>query len=389
MLRDKKILLGVCGGIAAYKAVDLASRLTKAGAVVKIIMTEGAQEFVSPLTFRSITGQSVTTRLFNSEAPIEHVSLAEWSDLLVIAPATANIIGKISSGIADDLLTTTIMACTAPKLIVPAMNSRMWENPIVQNNINQLYSYEYLVMPPDTGRLACGYEGKGRFPEVSEIALWVMSALYYPRDLIGKKLLVTAGACREYLDPMRYISNESSGKMGLAIARAAYHRGAEVTLIAGHTNERVPYFIKNIRKSSAKEMYDETLDQAEKMDIIIMTAAVTDFQFRDKSAVKIKKEEFGSTSLKLEMQPTVDILKELGKIRKEQQKLIGFAAETDNMITNARKKLEAKNCDYIVANNISCAGNEETDVVIIDKDNKTEISGTKFFVAHRILDIIK
>ncbi len=388
MLRDKKILLGVTGGIAAYKAVELASNLTKAGAAVKVIMTDSAREFVSPLTFRSITGQSVTIRLFNSEAPIEHISLAEWCDLLVVAPATANIIGKIASGIADDLLSTTIMACTSPVLVVPAMNSNMWDNPIVQENLNHICRNDYLIMPPDMGRLACGYEGKGRFPEVTEIASWIRSALYYPRNMKGKKVLITAGACREHLDPMRYISNESSGKMGLALARAAYHRGADVTLVAGHITEKVPYFLKTLRVSNAQDMYDATLRYANEMDIIIMTAAVTDFRFREQSTKKLKKEKLDSASLKLDLQPTVDILKELGQLKGEKQKLIGFAAETEDMLANARKKLEAKNCDLIIANDISNAGKNETEVVVIDREKETDIRGDKFLVAHRILEMI-
>lgn len=389
MLKDKNILLGVTGGIAAYKSVELASRLIKEGAKVKVILTDNAQEFITPLTFRSITGQSVVTKLFNSEAPIEHISLAEWSDLIVIAPATANIIGKIAGGIADDLLTTSIMAATSPKLIVPAMNSNMWENRIVQDNINKLENYGYWFMPPESGRLACGYEGKGRFPDVGEIMYYLKSALSYEKDLQSQKILITAGACREYLDPMRYISNESTGKMGLALARAAYHRGADVTLITGHITEKTPYYIKNLSVSSAKEMYELTMRYAKEVSMIIMTAAVTDFQPLKRESEKIKKGEIDTSALNINLMPTRDILKELGAIKNSSQTLVGFAAESKNLIPNARKKLSAKKCDYIVANNINTAGQDETAVILIDPKNETEIKGNKFNVAHQILDKIK
>lgn len=399
MLRDKNILLGVTGGIAGYKAIYLASRLKKEGANVKVILTDNALEFITPITFRSITGQSVVTKMFNNEAPIEHISLADWSDMVVIAPATANIIGKIAGGIADDLLSTTVMAATSPKLLVPAMNCHMWENPIVQENLSKLDHYGYQIMPPDTGRLACGYEGKGRFPEVTEIIYYIESALYFKekfqamlpenKDLYAKKVLITAGACREYLDPMRFISNESSGKMGLALARAAYHRGAEVILIAGHISETIPYYLDTITVSSAKEMYEATIRYAKEMNVIIMTAAVTDFQPAKKESNKIKKESYNSTGFSLDFISTNDILKELGRVKADTQTLIGFAAETEDVVPNALKKLKAKNCDYIVANNIATAGKDETEIVLISSETKNEIKGQKFFAAHQIWDNIK
>ncbi len=389
MIKDKNILLGVTGGIAAYKSVELASRLTKEGANVKVILTDHALEFITPLTFRSITGQSVVTKLFNSEAPIEHISLAEWSDLIVLAPATANIIGKIAGGIADDLLTTSLMAATSPILIVPAMNSNMLANPIVQENIDKLDHYGYHIMPPETGRLACGYEGKGRFPDVGEIVFYIKSSLTYQKDLHSRRIMVTTGACREYLDPMRFISNESSGKMGLALARAAFHRGAEVTLITGHITDKAPYFLTTYSASSAKEMSELTLRYAKEMDMIIMTAAVTDFQPLKSEVQKIKKETLGPEGINMKFVPTQDILSELGKVKSSSQTLIGFAAETENLISNARKKLKAKKCDYIVANNINTAGKDITDVCLIDDRNELEIRGEKHFVAHQILDRVK
>ncbi|MBW6515754.1 MAG: bifunctional phosphopantothenoylcysteine decarboxylase/phosphopantothenate--cysteine ligase CoaBC [Candidatus Cloacimonetes bacterium] len=389
MLKNKNILLGVTGGIAAYKAVELASRLIKEGANVKVILTGNAQEFITPLTFRSITNQSVVTRLFNSEAPIEHISLAEWSDIVVIAPATANIIGKVAGGIADDLLSTTIMAATSPKLFVPAMNSFMWDNSIVQENIDKLEHYGYIFVPPDTGRLACGYEGKGRFPDISEIIYFIKSALYYQIDLTSQKVLVTAGACREYLDPMRYISNESSGKMGLALARAAYHRGADVTLITGHISEAAPYYIDTHTASSSKEMYDLTLRYAKEMNMIIMTAAVTDFQPLKKEVDKIKKEKLNASGLNLKLIPTDDILKKLGSSKSSSQTLVGFAAETTNIVVNARKKMLTKKCDFMIANNINTAGKDDTQLIILEEDKETEVVGDKFFVAHQIWDKIK
>lgn len=389
MLKEKNILLGITGGIAAYKAVDLASRLTKEGAKVKVILTDSALEFITPLTFRSITGQPVITKLFNNEAPIEHISLAEWCDLLVIAPATANIIGKTANGLADDLLSTTVMATVAPKLIVPAMNSFMWDNPLVQENIGKLENHGYHIMLPASGRLACGYEGRGRLPEVTEIYYYIKSLLYHSRDLEGKRVLVTAGACREHLDPMRYISNESSGKMGLALARAAYHRGAEVMLITGEVSEPLPYFLKSIRAVTSKEMYDVTLRYAKEMDTIIMTAAVTDFQPEKAEANKIKKESLSRGKLALELLPTLDILKELGRVKSDRQTLVGFAAETENLVSNARQKLNSKNCNYIVANHLSSAGKNDTEVIIVDSGKETEIKGDKFEVAHKILDTMK
>ena len=255
MLKRKKILLGITGGIAAYKAVDLASKLTKMGAEVKTVMTANACEFISPITIKSITHQPVITKMFDINADIEHISLADWADIVVIAPATANIIGKTAAGIADDLLSTTLMATTAPVLFVPAMNIHMYENPIVQENIDKLTQLGYFFMEPEFGRLACGYEGKGRYPENDEIIYHIRTYLKYKKDLTGKEVIVTAGASRESIDPMRFITNHSSGKMGLALARAAHIRGANVKLIHSSLTVKVPDYLESIEAITAEEMY--------------------------------------------------------------------------------------------------------------------------------------
>jgi phosphopantothenoylcysteine decarboxylase / phosphopantothenate---cysteine ligase len=392
MMKGKNVLLGVSGGIAIYKVVDLASRLKKAGANVKIVLTESATEFVSPLTFRSITRQSVVTKLFDPASPIEHISLADWSDLVVIAPATANIIGKIAGGIADDLLSTTIMAAKCPIVLAPAMNVNMYENRIVQDNLTKLDKFGYLLIPPATGNLACGYEGKGRLPDPEEILWFIKTYIRHKKDLKGKRILITAGACREYLDPMRFISNQSSGKMGLALARAAFHRGAEVTLIHGVIKESIPYYLDSYPALTADEMFDETIRCASKSDAIIMTAAVTDFKPIQYSDHKLKKEGlFGSgsnsNSITIEFEKTKDILQELGKIKKDQI-IVGFAAETENVVDNARKKLKAKNCDYIAANNIRVSGRDDTELTLLSADEEIKLTGDKFAVSHQLLDRI-
>jgi len=384
MLKNKNILLGITGGIAAYKAVELAGKLTKQGAVVKTIMTKNACEFVSPITFKSITHQPVITKMFDLDAEIEHISLADWADISVIAPATANIIGKVASGIADDLLSTTIMATISPVLFVPSMNVHMYENPIVQENISKLSEFGYFFMEPDSGKLACGYEGKGRFPETSEIVYFVKTYLHFKKDLKGKNILVTAGATRENIDPMRFITNFSSGKMGLALARAAQIRGADIQLISGNLTEQVPFYINNIFCRNAEEMFRATIREFPKNNITIKTAAVSDYTPVNSSEKKIKKSE----NLKLELKRTKDILSELGKIKAKEQILVGFAAESENIIENARQKLEKKNLDFIVANDLKVAGKDDTSVFFIGKDIEEKISGDKFSVAHKILDLI-
>ncbi|MDP8204319.1 MAG: bifunctional phosphopantothenoylcysteine decarboxylase/phosphopantothenate--cysteine ligase CoaBC [Candidatus Tenebribacter mawsonii] len=384
MLKDKKILLGITGGIAAYKAVDLASKLTKMGAEVKTIMTAHACEFVSPITFKSITHQPVITTMFDIDADIEHISLADWADMLVIAPATANIIGKTASGIADDLLSTTIMATTAPVLFVPAMNIHMYKNPIVQENINKLSELNYYFMEPEFGILACGYEGKGRYPKNEEIIFNIITLLKYKKDLFGRNVLVTAGASREEIDPMRFITNYSTGKMGLALARAAHIRGAKVTFVHSYVQVKIPEYFNSIESISAKEMHNVVLEEFSKSDITFMTAAVADYTPVKSSKQKIKK----SDNMNLELKRTKDILKELGEKKSTDQILVGFAAESENLTENALKKFEKKNLDFICANNISVTGDDDTEILILGNGAEIKLNGSKFSVAHQILDIV-
>ena len=384
MLENKKILLGVTGGIAAYKAVDLASKLTKLGAEVRTIMTTHACELVSPITFKSITHQPVVTKMFDIDADIEHISLADWAEIVVIAPATANIIGKVAGGIADDLLSTTIMATTAPVLFVPAMNVHMYENPIVQENISRLSNLDYFFMEPEKGMLACGYEGKGRFPKTEEIVYFVQTYLNYKKDLEDIPVLITAGATRENIDPMRFITNHSSGKMGMALARAAYARGAKVTLITGNISEEIPEYLKCIKTSTALEMFKVTTKEFPKNQVTFMTAAVSDYTPEEPSIQKIKKAD----KMVLELKRTKDILLELGKKKTNKQTLVGFAAESEKIMENAKLKLKKKNLDFIVANNLNVAGKDDTEIIFIGKKSEEKLTGSKFQVAHKILDFI-
>jgi len=384
MLKDKKILLGITGGIAAYKAVELAGKFIKFGASIKTIMTKNACEFITPLTVKSITHQAVITKMFDAEADIEHISLADWADIIVIAPATANIIGKVASGIADDLLSTTIMATQAPVLFVPSMNVHMFENPIVQENVMKLSKLGYLFMEPEEGMLACGYEGKGRFPSVDEIIYFTKSYLFYKKDLVKKRILITAGATRENIDPMRFITNFSSGKMGLALARAAHIRGADVTLISANLNVEIPLYLNNLKTGTAEEMFKLTVSSFTEKEATFMVAAISDFTSSEISKQKIKKDK----NLNLKLIRTKDILAELGKLKSENQILIGFAAESQNIEENAKKKLKSKNLDFIVANNLDKAGKDETEVIIIGKESENKIAGDKFSVAHQILDLV-
>lgn len=384
MLKDKKILLGITGGIAAYKAVDLASKLSKLGAEVKTIMTSSACEFVSPLTIRSITHQPVVTKMFNIDSEIEHISLADWADIIIIAPATANIIGKTASGIADDLLSTTIMASKAPTLFVPAMNIHMYENPIVQTNISKLSDLGYFFMEPEFGILACGYEGKGRYPANEEIIYYAASYLENVKDLAGKNILVTAGANVEKIDPMRYISNFSSGKMGLALARAAHIRGAYVTFVHAKIGEKIPEFLNSISALTAEDMHLKVLEEFDGNDITFMTAAVADYTPANPSNKKIKK----SDDLKLELKRTKDIVKELGERKNNKQILVGFAAESENLKQNALQKINNKNLDFICANSLSVSGKDNTKILVLGDGKEIKLNGNKFSVAHQILDVI-
>lgn len=354
MLRNKKIILGVCGGIAVYKAIELLRLLTKAGADVHVIMTRAAQEFVTPLTFQTLSVNPVHTELFNliAEREIGHISLADRTDLCIIAPATANCIGKIAAGIADDMLTTTVMATKATVLLAPAMNVNMYTNQIYQENEEKLRRFGYLFVAPVSGSLACGWEGKGKLAPPEAIFDAAVSALS-PRDLIGRKIMITAGPTREEIDPVRFISNYSSGKMGYALARAAQMRGAEVLLISGPTALSKPDGVRVVTVTSATEMLKEVMARVVGCDVVIKAAAVADYRPIMRSSTKIKKNT-DSTIIELVKNP--DILAELGAIEpgiKRRPFLVGFAAETDALAENASKKLKEKNLDMIVANDVS------------------------------------
>ena len=363
------LVLGVTGGIACYKAVELVRLLVKDGFVVQVIMTRGAMEFVTPLTFQTLSGMPVATETFNltQESEIGHINLADSADLFVIAPASANVIGKIAAGIADDLLTTVLMATKAPVLIAPAMNIHMYENPILQENVRKLRRLGYHFIEPAEGYLACGYEGKGRLPEPEKI-LEEIRRLLKKKDLVGEKLLITAGPNREPLDPVRYLSNRSSGKMGYALARAAIRRGAEVALISGPTELEPPAGARLTSVTTAAEMRHAVLEEFSGCTAVIMAAAVSDYRPVDFARKKIKR---GKGPIELRLEPNPDILQEISA-RKNGKMLVGFAAETGELVANAAKKLKDKNLDMIVANNVSEAGagfDVDTNVAtILDRD---------------------
>ncbi|MCC6444799.1 MAG: bifunctional phosphopantothenoylcysteine decarboxylase/phosphopantothenate--cysteine ligase CoaBC [Armatimonadetes bacterium] len=396
-LHGKTVVLGVTGGIAAYKAAEIASRLVKRGADVQAVMTENAARFVGPATFRALTGYPVVTDMFEEPTvrEIAHISLAQQSDLILIAPATANIIGKIACGIADDMLSTTVMAATCPVLLAPAMNTEMWNNPIVQSNLDKLSGLGYFFVEPTSGRLACGTEGVGKLADPEEIVAAAEAVLagrgaksLSPiQDLEGVKILVTAGPTREPIDPVRYISNRSSGKMGYALAQAAAERGAEVTLVSGPTALPAPPQVAFVPVETAREMYEAVLARYDAQDAVIAAAAVADFTPESTSAQKIKK---ANASPILRLKETQDILKALGE-RKKHHILIGFAAETDRLIENARQKLAAKRLDMIVANDVTQPGagfEVDTNIVTLVREKETlplpRLPKTE--AAHRILD---
>ena len=366
MLQGKKIVLGVTGGIAVYKAVDLVSRLRKAGAEVRVIMTEHAQQFVTPLTFKEISGHKVAVSMWegNAEFNVEHIALANWADMFVVAPATANILAKMAHGLADDLLSTTLLAAQAPVLVCPAMNTGMYENVVTQANIAKLKEYGVTVMPPAVGRLACGTSGAGRLPEPQEILEFI--DLFFARregDMRGLKVLVTAAGTREPIDPVRYVGNRSSGKMGYAVAQAAAERGADVLLVTGPSALPVPANVRAVKVETTREMMDACLDAYDGMDIVIKAAAVADYRPHDVAGQKIKKKTDDALTVVMDKNP--DILKELGA-RKTKQVLVGFAAETQNLLENAREKVVKKNLDMIVANDVTAAGagfNTDTNIV--------------------------
>ncbi len=350
MLKDTQVILGVTGGIAAYKAVELLRLLTKAGADVHVIMTRSAQEFVAPLTFQTLSANPVHTELFSliAEREIGHIALADRADLFVIAPATANVIGKIAAGIADDMLTTTVMATRAPVLIAPAMNVNMFTNPIYRDNEDKLRRYGYLFAPPETGALACGWEGEGKLASPESIYEAAVAALS-PKDLRGQTIMVTAGPTREEIDPVRFISNHSSGKMGYALAKVAQRRGARVILVSGPVNLPPPCGVELVHVENASEMQTAVMERGGACTVIIKAAAVADYRPRERSGEKIKKKD---TQLVLELVKTPDILAGLGALEKRPL-LVGFAAETGNLDEFAARKLKEKNADIIVANDVS------------------------------------
>ena len=368
-LDNKNILIGVTGGIAAYKVVEVASRLKKLGANVKVVMTKAATEFVSPRTFQEITKNAVYVEMFGDAANfnVAHISLANFADLVLVAPATANFLAKAAHGIADDLLTTTILATTAPKIFSPSMNTNMLENPATQNNLKILEGRGIKILDSAEGQLACGISGKGRLPEPEKICEEILKFFSTEKLLSGKKILVTAGGTLEPIDPVRYIGNRSSGKMGFEIAKAAKNFGAEVILIAGNTQLQPPKNLKFVKVESAVEMREKVLSEFDSVDAVIMSAAVADYRVKNISPQKIKKSE---ENLTLELVKNPDILKELGTL-KTKQILIGFAAETENLFEYAKKKLVEKNLDFIVANNVAVEGaGFETDTNIASIINR-------------------
>jgi phosphopantothenoylcysteine decarboxylase/phosphopantothenate--cysteine ligase len=374
MLKDKTIVLGVCGGIAAYKAAELVRLYVKAGAAVHVIMTASAREFIAPLTFQTLTGNPVHTEMFNliQEQEIGHISLADRADLFVVAPATANVIGKVASGIADDLLTTTLMATKATVLFVPAMNVNMYENPVYRRNEALLHELGYRFLAPVTGFLACGWEGKGKLPEPAAI-LEETARLLAPQDLVGETILVTAGPTREDLDPVRFLSNRSSGKMGYAIAAAARRRGARVILVSGPTGLPAPAGVEMLPVMTARQMREAVLAHLPAATVVVKAAAVADYRPAETAAQKIKKGETPELVLRLEKNP--DILAELGML-KGARILVGFAAETNDLLAHATRKLREKNLDLLVANDVTQPGagfDVETNIVrLLNREGKVE-----------------
>lgn len=390
MLKGKTVLLGVSGGIAAYKAAALASALVKQHAAVEVVMTENATEFITPLTFEQLTGRRVMVDTFdrNFSHQVEHIALAERTDLVIVAPATANVCAKFAHGLADDMLTTTVLACRCPKLIAPAMNTNMFENPVTQDNLKLLEHYGWEIIPPASGRLACGAVGKGKLPEPEVLLDYVMRFLAMPHDLEGKKVLVTAGPTQEALDPVRYLTNHSSGKMGCAIAKMAMLRGADVTLVCGPLSVTPPPFVKIVNVVSAQDMFDAVTALAPKSDLIFKAAAVADYTPAEYNDQKMKKSD---NDLSIPLKRTQDILKYLGEHRTDGQVICGFSMETQNMIENSKRKRQSKNIDMICANNLKTEGagfGVDTNVItVITKSEVKELPlQSKESVANAILD---
>ncbi len=374
MLKGKTVVLGVTGSIAAYKIANLASMLVKLHADVNVIMTKNATNFINPITFETLTSNKCLVDTFDRDFQfnVEHVALAKRADIFMVAPASANVIGKIANGIADDMLTTTIMACKAPKYIAPAMNTNMYENPIVQDNLKKLSNYGYEIITPSTGYLACGDTGAGKLPSEEELLSYILRELHYEKDMQRKKVVVTAGPTRESLDPVRYISNHSTGKMGYAIAKCAMERGAEVVLITGETSIAKPPFVKVVAVVSAKDMFEAVKEHSADADFIVKAAAVADYTPTTVAEDKIKKSD---DDMSISLVRTTDILKYIGEHKKDNQVVCGFAMETKDLLENATKKLKEKNADMIVANNLKVEGagfGTDTNVVTFIKEDEVK-----------------
>ena len=355
MLKGKTVLLGITGSIAAYKIAYLASALHKLHADVHVLMTENATNFINPITFETLTGNKCLVDTFdrNFQFQVEHVSIAKKADVVMIAPASANVIGKLANGLADDMLTTTVMACRCQKILAPAMNTAMYENPVVQDNIRKLQTYGYEVITPASGYLACGDTGAGKMPEPETLLEYILKEAAFQKDLAGKKLLVTAGPTQEAIDPVRCLTNHSSGKMGYAIAKMAMLRGAEVTLVSGPTAIEPPLFVKVVPVTSARDMFEAVTGLSDEQDTIIKAAAVADYRPKQVSEDKVKKKDDQAS---IELERTDDILKYLGQHKKQGQFLCGFSMETRDMLRNSRAKLEKKNLDMVAANNLKVEG---------------------------------
>ncbi|MCI8416546.1 MAG: bifunctional phosphopantothenoylcysteine decarboxylase/phosphopantothenate--cysteine ligase CoaBC [Lachnospiraceae bacterium] len=393
MLKGKTAVLAVSGSIAAYKMANVARMLKKMHCQVQVLMTQNATQFINPITFESLTGNKCLIDTFdrNFQYSVEHVSLAKEADVVLVAPASANVIGKIANGLADDMLTTTVMACPCQKLIAPAMNHHMYHNPIVQQNLQKLREFGYEIIEPDRGMLANGDMGDGRMPKEEVLVDYVLREIAFVKDLAGKKVLVTAGATREALDPVRFITNHSSGKMGCALARAAMLRGAEVTLVAAHMEVEPPRFVETVSVVSAEEMFQAVAERADANDFIVKAAAVADYTPETRADSKMKKQE---GELNIRLKRTRDILKYLGEQKRPGQVLCGFSMETDDVLVNSRKKLVSKNCDLICANSLRTAGagfGTDTNVITIitrEKEVSLELM-SKDQAAHCIWEVMR
>ncbi len=392
-MKKKTVVLGVTGGIACYKSAALASKLTQRGYDVEVVLTKNATEFIGPHTFESLTHNRAMVDTFdrNFQSHVEHVALADKADLLIVAPATANIIAKAAHGIADDMLSTTILACDCKKLMAPAMNTRMYDNPVTQDNLETLRRYGWEVIEPASGRLACGAVGRGKMPEPEDLLEAVDHAIAYDKDLSGVRILVTAGPTQEAVDPVRYLTNHSSGRMGYAIARAAAWRGAEVTLVSGPTALKKPAYVETVDVVTAREMFEAVTGRAGEQDVIIKAAAVADYRPAEVADGKIKKG--AGEGLTLELRRTDDILAYLGEHKRPGQILCGFSMETENLIENSRKKLLKKNLDIVAANSLRQEGagfGVSTNVLtFITREGETELPLlTKDEAAHKLLDMI-